>query len=316
MSFSHDVKNELARLPIVAGPRAQAELLGLLRSGGTLTLGPALEGEQVVAYVTENAASARRVWQLLRADYKLPAKVIITRSRRLHKNNRYQVQVEPGPATVKALNELGLGLSDADNPLLATALGRRCYLRGLFLGGGSISKPSGDYHLEIAFSDKEAARSVSKLMARFSMKAKTTERKRDYIVYLKDGESIARFLNLSGAHASLLTFESARVLKELRNNVNRAVNCETANLNKVVRSSMRQIECIDFLREKIGLEELPEPLLFVAKLRLQHTDLSLAELVEYSGGLGKSGLNHRFKKLEALALSLGLKERDRVEKSL
>lgn len=310
MSFSNEVKNELARLPITVGLEAKAELLGLLRGGGSLP-----GQELAAAYVTENAASARRVWQLFRAHYRLPAKVVITRNRRLKKNNRYQVLVQPSQATAQALAELGLQLADSANPLLASALGRRCYLRGLFLGGGSISKPSGDYHLEIALNNQEVARSLCKLMGRFSLKAKLTERKRDYVVYLKDGEGIARFLNLSGAHASLLTFESARVLKELRNKVNRAVNCETANLNKVVRSSMRQVACINFLQERLGLEELPEPLLFVARLRLAHPDLSLAELVEYSQGLGKSGINHRLKKLEALAVSLGLEgEADCVEK--
>ena len=135
-----------------------------------------------------------------------------------------------------------------------------------------------------------------------------TDRKSDYIVYLKDGESIVKFLNVIGAHSAMLELENARIIKDMRNNVNRVVNCETANLGKIVKAALRQVNCIKFIESKMNLSELPEALLFIANLRLQYPEASLNELVDHAEGLGKSGINHRLKKLEELALELGMEE--------
>lgn len=305
MSFSNDVKNELSRIETNDQCCDKAELLGLLRMSGAIII----RGSNVgIHFSTENAALARRVLQLLKSNYQVQTEVVITRSRRLKKNNRYQVRVIPAPQVSKALTELQLLSveSDLKNPLLNNHCCKRTFLRGAFLGGGSISRPSSDYHLEMVTGNEDFAHSIIKVMHSFSLKAKLTDRKNDFIVYLKDGESITKFLSVIGAHNSMMDFENVRIVKEMRNNVNRVVNCETANLNKVVKAAVRQINCIKYIEQHLGLNQLPQALQDTARLRLEYPDASLNELVEYSGGIGKSGINHRLKKLQEMAVGMGM----------
>ena len=305
MSFSNDVKNELSRLETNEVCCDKAEVLGVLRMSGAIVI----RGMNIgIHFSTENAALARRVLQILKNNYQVQTEVVITRSRRLKKNNRYQVRVLPAPQVSIAMNELQLLSMESDlkNPLLNKQCCKRAFLRGAFLGGGSISRPSSDYHLEMVTGNEDFARSIIKVMHTFSMKAKLTDRKNDYIVYLKDGESITNFLRVIGAHNSMMELENVRVLKEMRNNVNRRVNCETANLGKVVKAAVRQVNCIKFIDEHMGLSELPQALQDTARLRLEYPDASLNELVEYSGGIGKSGINHRLKELQEMAVGLGM----------
>ena len=305
MSFSNDVKNELSRLETNEVCCDKAEVLGVLRMSGAIVI---LCMNIGIHFSTENAALARRVLQILKNNYQVQTEVVITRSRRLKKNNRYQVRVLPAPQVSIAMNELQLLSMESDlkNPLLSKQCCKRAFLRGAFLGGGSISRPSSDYHLEMVTGNEDFAHSIIKVMHTFSMKAKLTDRKNDYIVYLKDGESITNFLRVIGAHNSMMELENVRVLKEMRNNVNRRVNCETANLGKVVKAAVRQVNCIKFIDEHMGLSELPQALQDTARLRLEYPDASLNELVEYSGGIGKSGINHRLKKLQEMAVGLGM----------
>lgn len=305
MSFSNDVKNELSRIETNDPCCDKAELLGLLRMSGAIII----RGSNVgIHFSTENAALARRVLQLLKSNYQVQTEVVITRSRRLKKNNRYQVRVIPAPQVSKAMTELQLLSveSDLKNPLLNNHCCKRTFLRGAFLGGGSISRPSSDYHLEMVTGNEDFAHSIIKVMHSFSLKAKLTDRKNDFIVYLKDGESITKFLSVIGAHNSMMDFENVRIVKEMRNNVNRVVNCETANLNKVVKAAVRQINCIKYIEQHLGLNQLPQALQDTARLRLEYPDASLNELVEYSGGIGKSGINHRLKKLQEMAVGMGM----------
>lgn len=305
MSFSNDVKNELSRIETNDPCCDKAELLGLLRMSGAIII----RGSNVgIHFSTENAALARRVLQLLKSNYQVQTEVVITRSRRLKKNNRYQVRVIPAPQVSKALTELQLLSveSDLKNPLLNNHCCKRTFLRGAFLGGGSISRPSSDYHLEMVTGNEDFAHSIIKVMHSFSLKAKLTDRKNDFIVYLKDGESITKFLSVIGAHNSMMDFENVRIVKEMRNNVNRVVNCETANLNKVVKAAVRQINCIKYIEQHLGINQLPQALQDTARLRLEYPDASLNELVEYSGGIGKSGINHRLKKLQEMAVGMGM----------
>ena len=279
LSFSNDVKNELSRLETNEVCCDKAEVLGVLRMSGAIVI----RGMNIgIHFSTENAALARRVLQILKNNYQVQTEVVITRSRRLKKNNRYQVRVLPAPQVSIAMNELQLLSMESDlkNPLLNKQCCKRAFLRGAFLGGGSISRPSSDYHLEMVTGNEDFARSIIKVMHTFSMKAKLTDRKNDYIVYLKDGESITNFLRVIGAHNSMMELENVRVLKEMRNNVNRRVNCETANLGKVVKAAVRQVNCIKFIDEHMGLSELPQALQDTARLRLEYPDASLNELVD------------------------------------
>ena len=175
------------------------------------------------------------------------------------------------------------------------------------MAGGSISRPTGDYHLEIVTENETFARFILKIMQGFSLAARMTDRKKDFIVYIKDGDHIIDFLSVIGAHQSLLEFENVRIVKEMRNNVNRQVNCETANLNKVIRAAVLQTACIHYLQEHGGYDKLQDTLRETAELRLAHPDASLNDLVECSGGaVGKSGLNHRLKKIQELAIREGM----------
>ncbi len=277
-----------------------------MRTSGALGLSGSSLG---INFSTEHSALALRVLQLLKNRYRLRTEVLITRSQRLKKNNRYQVRVLPGPQVSLAMAELQLLSVDGDcknHPLLAGYCCKRAFLRGVFLGSGSISRPAGDYHLEMVIASEAFGRGVIRIMQAFSLKAKLTDRKNVYLVYLKDGESIIKFLNVIGAHQAMLAFENARILKEMRNNVNRAVNCETANLNKIIRAAVRQVNCIQYLDGRGVLGRLPQILQDTARLRLAYPEASLNELADYAGGVGKSGINHRLRKLQDMAVSLGL----------
>jgi len=269
-----------------------------------------LRGKNIgIHFSTENAALARRVLQVLKSNYPVQTEVVITRSRRLKKNNRYQVEVIPDSNVAKALQELQILPSGEDERqnLLRKACCRKAFLRGVFMAGGSVSRPAGDYHLEIVTENEELARLIVKIMHGFSLSAKMTDRKNNYIVYLKDGDHITDFLSLIGAHQALLEFENVRIVKDMRNQVNRRVNCETANLNKVIRASVLQVACIRYLQEHGRYDLLPEKLKEAAELRLRYPDISLNELVEYTEGtVGKSGLNHRLKKIRQIAVNEGM----------
>lgn len=307
MSFSSDVKNELARLEGQEVCCEKAELLGVLRMSGAIVLRGLKMG---IHFSTENAALARRVLQVLKSNYQVRTQVVITRSHRLKKNNRYQVEVLPSPAVAEALRELQILPSEEGDKsnILGKSCCKKAFLRGAFMAGGSISRPSSDYHMELVTENEAFAALLMKVMQGFGLSAKMTDRKNDFIVYLKDGDHIITFLSIIGAHQSLLEFENVRIIKDMRNNVNRMVNCETANLNKVIHAAVLQVTAINYLRDVKGYDKLTPVLRETAELRLAHPDASLNELVEFAGGsIGKSGLNHRLKKIQQIAMNEGMR---------
>ncbi len=167
---------------------------------------------------------------------------------------------------------------------------------------GSMSDPNKSYHFEIVCDSDVMAKQIQRLMCDFSMDAKIVRRKKSYVVYLKEGDQIADILNIMEAHVSLMELENIRILKDMRNTVNRKVNCETANINKTVSAAVKQLEDITYLRDNMGLEKLAEGLREVAYARLSHPDATLKELGELlSPPVGKSGVNHRLRKLSDLA---------------
>lgn len=182
---------------------------------------------------------------------------------------------------------------------------KRAYIRGAFIGGGSISNPEKTYHLEFVTHSEEYAKDLSNLINTFSLNSKVIQRKNSFIVYIKEGEQIVDLLNVIGAHSSLLEIENIRIMKEMRNNVNRLVNCETANLSKTVNAAVRQVESIKLIQSQIGLQRLPDNLREIAELRLNYPDESLKELGEMlDPPVGKSGINHRLRKIEKIAEEL------------
>ena len=179
------------------------------------------------------------------------------------------------------------------------------FLRRVFLLNGSISDPEREYHLELVSDSLEIAEVIKDILCNFGVNARVIEKKYNYSTYVKEAESIALFLNIIGAHNSLLKFENVKVTHEMNNQINRVVNCETANLSKIVNTAVRQIEAINKIKEKMGLSNLPKGLCEIAKLRLENPDMGLLELGKLlSPPLGKSGVNHRLKKLEEIASEL------------
>jgi DNA-binding protein WhiA len=165
-----------------------------------------------------------------------------------------------------------------------------------------VSDPEKTYHLEIAVRHEDYARLVDSVINSYGLRSKVIQRKGNFVAYLKEGENIVDFLNIIGAHSALLKLENIRILKQMRNSVNRLVNCETANLDKTVNASVRQLSNIKFIQESIGLEKLPKSLQEIARLRMEHTEASLTELgAMLDPPLGKSGVNHRLRKLEKIA---------------
>ncbi len=306
-SFSTEVRNELARLNEESTCCQRAELAALLRMGGAMVLGGGGVG---MNFTSENAAVARKVLSLIKRGVSLRTEVVVSRARRLKKNNSYLVKVTPSPHVKEVLLSLGIlggeGLNiGQDSPLLRKQCCRRAYLRGAFLGGGSVNRPEGDYHLELVSANPDFARTLAKVMKGCSLPVGLTERKQDYVVYLKGGDAITAFLQIIGAHNALLDFENVRVVKGMRNQVNRLVNCETANLQKTVNAAVRQAAGIQRLDSRGELEKLPKALQETARLRIAHPEASLQELVDLlDGKVSRSGLNHRLRKLEELALQL------------
>lgn len=182
---------------------------------------------------------------------------------------------------------------------------KRAFLRGAFLAGGSLSDPEKSYHFEIVSSGKEKASQIADAMNSFHLDARIVERRKSYVVYLKEGAQIVDMLNVMGARIALMDLENVRVLKEVRNSVNRQVNCETANLNKTIHAAVKQTEDICYIRDHMGLNSLPDGLCEIAKIRLQYPDTPLKDLgTMLSVPLGKSGVNHRLRKISQIADSL------------
>lgn len=317
-SFSTEVKNELARITADDACCRIAELAALMRMGASMSIGSKMN--LGINFSTENPAIARKTLTLLKESFQLKTEVVVSRARRLKKNNSYLVRVVPAPAVSELLTTLGIMQGDnlnvsSDAGLLRKTCCRQAYLRGAFLGGGSVSKPEGDYHLELVTGNDGFAKTLVSLFKNFELPVGITDRKNDAIIYLKDSEAIMDFLSIVGAEEAIIEFEVARNVKDVRNQVNRLVNCETANLQKTVNASVRQVGRIKLIEEKLGLENLPDNLKEIAWLRLEHPEANLQELVAANNNkIGKSGMNHRLRKLEQIAVELiegekiGLKE--------
>ncbi|MBO4902931.1 MAG: DNA-binding protein WhiA [Lachnospiraceae bacterium] len=189
--------------------------------------------------------------------------------------------------------------------LLQRSCCRRAFLRGAFLAAGSVSDPEKSYHLEIVCQSDERADEIRDLLRTFEIDAKTVLRKNHHVVYLKEGSQIVDTLNVIGAHVALMDFENSRILKDMRNNVNRRVNCETANIGKTVTAAVKQAEDIELIRKSRIYRELPESLRCIAEARLRYPNVSLKELGELvDPPVGKSGVNHRLRKLSEIAEKL------------
>ena len=311
MSFASETKKELTNLEVKTCCNL-AELSALIRMNGSLSFS---NRKLVVDIQTENAAIARRIYTLLKKSYQVQVELLVRKKMRLKKNNVYIVRLaEQAKEILEDTKILGEGFTiihDISPDLIKKKCCKRSYLRGAFLAGGSVNNPeTSSYHLEIASLYKEHNDSLCELMNTFGLNSKTLERKKGFITYLKEAEKITEFLNIVGAHNALLRFEDVRIVRDMRNSVNRLVNCETANLNKTIGASIRQVENIRFIDSIVGLQVLPDKLREIAELRVQYPDVTLKELGEMvSGGtISKSGINHRLRKIDEIADKLRIGE--------
>ena len=282
MSFSYDVKEELSSFNNWKNEEfLKAEFFGYILTGNSVS------NVDMIEYVTENEYNIERLYRILfnlKIEYEpeIRGKCYVAKIEKKYVKNILESFI------VNPRDEI-----------------KKTILRGSFLGAGSCTDPEKSYHLEILFGDMKNADYISNLSKTYGIEFKTIKMKEKFMIYIKEADQVSSFLACIGANKAVLKLEDVRVFKEMKNNVNRVVNCETANLNKTVDAAISQIEDIKFLQKINHLEELGPEVREVAFLRLEHPESSLKELGEMlSEPIGKSGINHRLKKIQKLAEEL------------
>lgn len=308
MSFTEDVKNELARLLRKDKKCRHAELLALLRMRSSVTFGGS--DRRGLTFSTGNSAIARRVLTYLKKDFGLQPSAMVRQGRQLRKKNVYTIVLPISKEDLSFLNNMGIDPFGTvnDREKLHNDEEKQAYLAGAFLGGGTVNRPQGDYHLEMVTQSYGFAESLCHILKSFGIKGKLTERKNDYIVYIKDGDDVAEFLQIIGSTQSYMDFESVRVMKDMRNRVNRQVNCETANLQKAVNAAVKQTAQVQSLLQLKTRSQLSPAIREACEARLRYPNLSLSELADICG-ISKSGLAHRFYKIAHMVEQYGGKKK-------
>lgn len=285
MSFSSKVKEELVKVLPGARHCQLAELAAIVHLGGTLSLDE--EGRFEVVLHSENDTAFRKYFTLSKKTFIIGTDVL---------KMLQAIKVCDGEERIRTLDE------EVAPVLLKNSCCKRAYLRGAFLCTGSMSDPQKSYHIEFVCEHEAHAGQIRDVMGSFGLEAKIIRRKKYHVVYLKEGAGIVDLLNIMGAHLSLMDLENLRIEKEMRNSINRQVNCEAANIAKTVNAANKQLEDIRLLQTHYGFSNLPENLREMAVVRLSHPESSLQELGGYlNPPVGKSGVNHRLRKLSELA---------------
>ena len=304
MSFASETKKELTQIES-EDCCTKAEIAAFIRMNGVLSFS---NKTLTLDVQTENAAIARRLYSNLKKLYTFKVELLVRRKMRLKKNNVYICRVREEAREL--LDDLDIltntfqSNQSISDRIIPNDCCKRAYLRGAFLAGGSVNNPeTSSYHLEIFSLYQEHSDALVGLMNDYQLNAKSIERKKGFVAYLKEAEKIADFLSIIGAHVALMRFEDIRIVRDMRNSVNRLVNCETANLNKTISAAQRQVENIKLIQSTIGLDSLPDRLQEIAHLRVEYQDVTLKELGEMlSGGpVSKSGVNHRLRKIDEIA---------------
>ena len=304
MSFSGMVKEELSRQISTARHCRIAEIAALLSACGKMT------AAGILRFQTENDAVVRKYFTLLQKTFNIETEIAIRESRQMKKGNVYYVEITDPGQVETVLQGTKLSVNEGDGETLYTenalltqqSCCKRAFIRGAFLASGSISDPEKGYHFEIVCPDKRKAEQLQGIIRSFHVEAKIVVRKKSYVVYVKEGAQIVDMLAVMEANVALMNLENIRILKEMRNTVNRKVNCEAANINKTVNAAVRQVEDIQLISRTIGFESLSDALAQVARLRLKYPDATLKELgMMLNPQVGKSGVNHRLRKLSEIA---------------
>lgn len=286
MSFSQEVKEELEKHIGQARHCQMAELAAIMNFSGQF--GRISEDKFTIGFQTENETVVRKGFTLLKKTFNIEAGVAVDEEK---------------------MQEIHYKFGDFSKPVSALLVKNSCcqraFLRGAFLCIGSVSAPEKGYHLEFVCTQEDKAKQIQDLMLNFDIESKIVLRKKYFVVYMKEGKAIVDLLNVMEAHLALMNLENLRILKEVRNTVNRRVNCEAANISKTVEAAGRQIEDILLIKEKYGLQNLPDNLREMAEVRLEYPEMPLKELGEQlEPPVGKSGVNHRLRKLSEIAEKL------------
>lgn len=292
MSFSSEIKEELSKLNTLNNKdTVKAEFIGYLLSSNIIING------NKIKYSTENEYNINRFNKLLKnlnINYKIEIQGKIYIIEFKNNINFSEIKICDNIIEIKDLEIK----NKSENYLKAI-------VRGAYLGSGSLNNPNTKYHLEIILSTLKNAKYIANILNNSGMKVKFLTRKKGYSIYIKDGEEISKLLAYIGTNNSVLKYEEIRVVKETRNNINRLVNCETANLNKTVNAAVKQIEAINKIKRKKKFENLPENLKEIANIRIKNPDASLVEIGNMlKKPVGKSGVNYRLKRLVEISEDL------------
>ncbi len=309
MSFSSDVKEELSLQLSSARHCRLAELSAILSYEGLLIQ---YGTRKYLRLQTENLIVARKYFTLIRKTFNINNDVSVKTNIGQSKNSIYTMIIKDMEAVENILQGTKLSslegsehssrLGLANHLIVQNACCKRAFIRGAFLSSGSMSDPQKSYHLEVVLTDLQKAEQLRDIIQTFSIDAKIVMRKKNFVVYIKEGSQIVDFLNVMEAHVALMDLENVRILKEMRNSINRQVNCEAANISKTVTAATKQTEDILYIRDKVGLGDLPDSLVDIARLRIDYPEASLKELgAMLMPPIGKSGVNHRLRKLSMIA---------------
>ncbi len=305
MSYSSQAKEELCRFEPDSVCCLLAELSGIVSAAGSVIYRGS--GEKRLSIETENSAVARRAFTLLREVFDVQPELSTLRRARLGGRSAYRVEIRGGEASF-VLEGCGIAMGQRRGVPKEVTVRKCCrmaFLRGVFLACGSVTDPEKEYHLEFALADEAFAQALQKLIARFGLGAHVIRRRQTTLVYLKGQSDITDMLSICGAQSARFAMEDAYIRKELRNNANRAVNCDSANVQRAVTAASRQTQAIERLLAAKGEQSLPPALLETAKKRLAYPEVSLEELGHMlDPPVGKSGVNHRLRKLEQMAEEL------------
>ena len=309
MSFSSKVKEELSK--DCNSPRhcCIAETAAIISMCGKVIFD---EKDRVrIEIHTENVTVARKYFTLLKKTYNINTDISIRHSSSLNKNRSYVLSVNDDETARKILMTCRLmkpfgvieeDFSISDSLIIQRECCKRAFIRGAFLAAGSVSDPVKTYHFEIVCLSEAKAKQLQMIMETFNINARVIKRRKYFVVYVKDSSQVVDLLNIMGAYNALMDMENVRIVKDMRNNVNRKVNCETANIHKTVSAAVKQIEDIRFIQMSSAFDELPESLQEMAELRIRYPEATLAELGQLlDTPVGKSGVNHRLKKISLFA---------------
>ena len=309
MSFSSKVKEELSKECNSPRHCCIAETAAIISMCGKVIFD---EKDHVrIEIHTENVTVARKYFTLLEKTYNINTDISIRHSSSLNKNRSYVLSVNDDETARKILMTCRLmkpfgvieeDFSISDSLIIQRECCKRAFIRGAFLAAGSVSDPVKTYHFEIVCLSEAKAKQLQMIMETFNINARVIKRRKYFVVYVKDSSQVVDLLNIMGAYNALMDMENVRIVKDMRNNVNRKVNCETANINKTVSAAVKQIEDIRFIQMSSAFDELPESLQEMAELRVRYPEATLAELGQLlDTPVGKSGVNHRLKKISLFA---------------